>query len=87
MECTRKPPICEIPATFMKFIAKDCQEELDRKLQRPLFRGSPSMSQKPLSQRESKVFVWGLNDKEQLGGLKGSKVYYCYLLPIKFMSL
>ena len=21
-----------------------------------------------------KVFVWGLNDKDQLGGLKGSKV-------------
>lgn len=22
----------------------------------------------------TKVFVWGLNDKDQLGGLKGSKV-------------
>ena len=26
----------------------------------------------------TKVFVWGLNDKDQLGGLKGSKV--CSLL-------
>lgn len=25
----------------------------------------------------TKVFVWGLNDKDQLGGLKGSKV--CFL--------
>lgn len=23
---------------------------------------------------QAKVFVWGLNDKDQLGGLKGSKV-------------
>lgn len=23
----------------------------------------------------TKVFVWGLNDKDQLGGLKGSKVF------------
>lgn len=26
--------------------------------------------------RTTKVFVWGLNDKDQLGGLKGSKVKY-----------
>lgn len=26
------------------------------------------------SENQSKVFVWGLNDKDQLGGLKGSKV-------------
>lgn len=24
----------------------------------------------------TKVFVWGLNDKDQLGGLKGSKVLH-----------
>lgn len=24
----------------------------------------------------TKVFVWGLNDKDQLGGLKGSKVLF-----------
>lgn len=27
-----------------------------------------------VDQNQCKVFVWGLNDKEQLGGLKGSKV-------------
>lgn len=25
---------------------------------------------------ENKVFVWGLNDKDQLGGLKGSKIKF-----------
>ena len=58
----------------MKFIATEWQEELDRKLQRPLFKETENLSRKPASHRESKVFVWGLNDKEQLGGLKGSKV-------------
>lgn len=34
----------------------------------------------------TKVFVWGLNDKDQLGGLKGSKVRprlksRCHLSP------
>lgn len=24
----------------------------------------------------SRVYVWGLNDKDQLGGLKGSKIKY-----------
>lgn len=27
----------------------------------------------------TKVFVWGLNDKDQLGGLKGSKVSPLFL--------
>ena len=58
----------------MKFIAKDSQEELDRKLQRPFFKESADSAQEPASQRDSTVFVWGLNDKEQLGGMKGSKV-------------
>lgn len=40
----------------------------------------PSLIRKKTSGLEStatirtKVFVWGLNDKDQLGGLKGSKV-------------
>lgn len=30
----------------------------------------------------TKVFVWGLNDKDQLGGLKGSKVsHLCLKFP------
>ena len=28
------------------------------------------------SHPENKVFVWGLNDKDQLGGLKGSKIKF-----------
>lgn len=43
----------------------------------------------------TKVFVWGLNDKDQLGGLKGSKVCFLFSyfsikqkqLKIKCMSL
>ena len=31
-------------------------------------------SRSPESHHHTKVFVWGLNDKDQLGGLKGSKV-------------
>lgn len=40
----------------------------------------PSLVRKKAAGLESaatirtKVFVWGLNDKDQLGGLKGSKV-------------
>lgn len=30
--------------------------------------------------REVKVFVWGLNDKDQLGGFKGSKVMWSFEL-------
>ena len=29
---------------------------------------------------QTRIFVWGLNDKDQLGGPKGSKVHYTYLL-------
>lgn len=32
----------------------------------------------------TKVFVWGLNDKDQLGGLKGSKVSS---LPTEYLPL
>lgn len=74
IECTRKPPTHGIASAFVKFVAADCQEELDRKMQRPLFKETQSFTRKPLSHRESKVFVWGLNDKDQLAGLKGSKV-------------
>lgn len=37
----------------------------------------------------TKVFVWGLNDKDQLGGLKGSKVQFIilYILNCLFMII
>lgn len=31
----------------------------------------------------TKVFVWGLNDKDQLGGLKGSKVQHLRKMYLK----
>uniref|UniRef100_A0A8D3BZ47 HECT-type E3 ubiquitin transferase n=1 Tax=Scophthalmus maximus TaxID=52904 RepID=A0A8D3BZ47_SCOMX len=56
------------------FLASDNEEEDDDKT------ASGSLTRKKSSGLESaatirtKVFVWGLNDKDQLGGLKGSKI-------------
>nr|XP_057930113.1 E3 ubiquitin-protein ligase HERC2 isoform X6 [Doryrhamphus excisus] len=56
------------------FLASDNEEEEDDKA------ATGSLSRKKSSGLESaatirtKVFVWGLNDKDQLGGLKGSKI-------------
>lgn len=38
------------------------------------YTGPPADERCAVDQNQCKVFVWGLNDKEQLGGLKGSKV-------------
>ncbi|XP_076870833.1 LOW QUALITY PROTEIN: E3 ubiquitin-protein ligase HERC2 [Brachyhypopomus gauderio] len=56
------------------FLASDNEEEEDDKA------ATGSLARKRISGLESaatirtKVFVWGLNDKDQLGGLKGSKI-------------
>ncbi|XP_038616113.1 E3 ubiquitin-protein ligase HERC2 [Tachyglossus aculeatus] len=56
------------------FLASDNEEEYDEKA------NAGSLIRKKASGLESaatirtKVFVWGLNDKDQLGGLKGSKI-------------
>eukprot|EP00066_Takifugu_rubripes_P023536 XP_011612802.1 PREDICTED: E3 ubiquitin-protein ligase HERC2-like isoform X3 [Takifugu rubripes] len=56
------------------FLASDNEEEDDDKT------ATGSLARKKSSGLESagtirtKVFVWGLNDKDQLGGLKGSKI-------------
>ncbi|XP_041862098.1 E3 ubiquitin-protein ligase HERC2 isoform X2 [Melanotaenia boesemani] len=56
------------------FLASDNEEEDDEKA------AAGSLARKKSSGLESsatirtKVFVWGLNDKDQLGGLKGSKI-------------
>ncbi|CAG01384.1 unnamed protein product, partial [Tetraodon nigroviridis] len=56
------------------FLASDNEEEDDDKA------ATGSLARKKSSGLESagtirtKVFVWGLNDKDQLGGLKGSKI-------------
>lgn len=34
----------------------------------------------------TKVFVWGLNDKDQLGGLKGSKVTPLPEVPVSVVT-
>ncbi|XP_048855280.1 LOW QUALITY PROTEIN: E3 ubiquitin-protein ligase HERC2 [Brienomyrus brachyistius] len=56
------------------FLASDNEEDDDDKT------GTGSLARKKSAGLESaatirtKVFVWGLNDKDQLGGLKGSKI-------------
>ncbi|CAH1402584.1 unnamed protein product [Nezara viridula] len=60
----RKPMFSELPSA-VSFLASDCSEirELNR-----IYPSSINCA--------FKVFVWGLNDKDQLGGLKGSKIKY-----------
>ncbi|XP_043927990.1 E3 ubiquitin-protein ligase HERC2 [Protopterus annectens] len=59
---------------IIPFLASDNEEEEDDKA------SAGSLIRKKTSGLESaatirtKVFVWGLNDKDQLGGLKGSKI-------------
>uniref|UniRef100_A0A3B3YFA5 HECT-type E3 ubiquitin transferase n=1 Tax=Poecilia mexicana TaxID=48701 RepID=A0A3B3YFA5_9TELE len=54
------------------FLASDNEEEEDEKTTAGLARKkSPGLES--AATIRTKVFVWGLNDKDQLGGLKGSK--------------
>uniref|UniRef100_A0A3Q2Y7Y6 E3 ubiquitin-protein ligase HERC2 n=1 Tax=Hippocampus comes TaxID=109280 RepID=A0A3Q2Y7Y6_HIPCM len=55
------------------FLASDNEEEEDDKTATGLSRKKSSGLESSATIR-TKVFVWGLNDKDQLGGLKGSKV-------------
>uniref|UniRef100_A0A3P9BK00 E3 ubiquitin-protein ligase HERC2 n=1 Tax=Maylandia zebra TaxID=106582 RepID=A0A3P9BK00_9CICH len=56
------------------FLASDNEEEDDEKTAAgSLARKKPSGLESAATIR-TKVFVWGLNDKDQLGGLKGSKI-------------
>lgn len=63
-------------AASFSFLALDEEDEAAR--QRRALRKKPS-SAKPTPEGQVKVFVWGLNDKDQLGGLKGSKVRECWV--------
>ena len=58
-------------AASFSFLALDEEDEAAR--QRRALRRKPS-STEPTPEGQVKVLVWGLNDKDQLGGLKGSKV-------------
>ena len=50
------------------YLASDNEDELDA---RPFVKKMKQAGQKEV---QTHVFVWGLNDKDQLGGPKGSKV-------------
>ncbi|CAB0009589.1 unnamed protein product [Nesidiocoris tenuis] len=60
----RKPMFSELPSA-VSFLASDTSDI------RELNRSYPNSGNSAF-----KVFVWGLNDKDQLGGLKGSKIKY-----------
>ncbi|XP_024133924.1 E3 ubiquitin-protein ligase HERC2 isoform X4 [Oryzias melastigma] len=56
------------------FLASDNEEEDDEKTAAGSFARKKSSGLESAASIRTKVFVWGLNDKDQLGGLKGSKI-------------
>ncbi|XP_075228227.1 E3 ubiquitin-protein ligase HERC2 isoform X3 [Lycorma delicatula] len=68
----RKNAISDLPAS-VPFLASDCTDIQESQSYVTRSDGTTSSTN---SSRSSVVLVWGLNDKDQLGGLKGSKVKY-----------
>ena len=65
----------EDSAASFSYLASDQEEEADET--RPSGQHAVSRRTKPASKEvHTHVFTWGLNDKDQLGGPKGSKVRY-----------
>ena len=60
----------DIAANF-RFLASDNEEEEDRSAAQNVTKKAKQMTSKDI---QTHVFVWGLNDKDQLGGPKGSKI-------------
>ncbi|KAA8589723.1 hypothetical protein FQN60_013088 [Etheostoma spectabile] len=56
------------------FLASDNEEEDDDKTATGSLARKKSSGLESAAAIRTKVFVWGLNDKDQLGGLKGSKI-------------
>ncbi|KAB5583793.1 hypothetical protein PHYPO_G00099730 [Pangasianodon hypophthalmus] len=56
------------------FLASDNEEEEDDKAATGSLTRKRSSGMESAATIRTKVFVWGLNDKDQLGGLKGSKI-------------
>ncbi|KAL1023407.1 hypothetical protein UPYG_G00040470 [Umbra pygmaea] len=56
------------------FLASDNEEEEDEKTVTGSMARKKSSGLDSAAAIRTKVFVWGLNDKDQLGGLKGSKI-------------
>ncbi|XP_031694188.1 E3 ubiquitin-protein ligase HERC2-like, partial [Anarrhichthys ocellatus] len=56
------------------FLASDNEEEEDDKTTTGSLARKKSSGLESSATIRTKVFVWGLNDKDQLGGLKGSKI-------------
>ncbi|XP_066478199.1 E3 ubiquitin-protein ligase HERC2 isoform X5 [Tiliqua scincoides] len=56
------------------FLASDNEEEDDDKANTASLVRKKTVGLESAATIRTKVFVWGLNDKDQLGGLKGSKI-------------
>ncbi|XP_054270101.1 E3 ubiquitin-protein ligase HERC2 isoform X2 [Macrosteles quadrilineatus] len=63
----RRSPFSDLPAS-VSFLASDCPDLQSYNYMSELENNAAN--------NPSKVFVWGLNDKDQLAGLKGSKVKF-----------
>ena len=72
----------DLAANF-RYLASDNEDQ-----ERPLT-SSNNKKLKPITSKDIKthVFVWGLNDKDQLGGPKGSKVSFSRILLSSQMCL
>lgn len=62
-------------AANFSFLASDREEEEDEKVVSSSLKKKKKSATKEI---QTNVFCWGLNDKDQLGGPKGSKVSFFY---------
>lgn len=83
----RLRPNDEEMAASISFLASESEEDDERLRARSQLAGrtGPGVGGREI---QTKVFVWGLNDKDQLGGPKGSKVsVVCLLFQISVDTL
>ena len=81
-----RPDDDDLAASYC-FLASDNEEDEDDDVQsnvRPVVRHHRS-GEGSGREIQTKVFVWGLNDKDQLGGPKGSKVSFDHLFYLYFL--
>ena len=67
-------------AANFSFLASDREEEEDEKVVSSSLKKKKKSATKEI---QTNVFCWGLNDKDQLGGPKGSKVSFLFNIDKK----
>ena len=73
----------DLAANFM-FLASDNEDDEEKPVTQTSAKKSVTSCSKEI---QTHVFVWGLNDKDQLGGPKGSKVSCCICLLNQFVHI